>query len=191
MDIYQTITTRRTIRLFDSRPIDKKIMEQIVNAGRLAPSAGNRQILEFVIVQEPENCKRMLEQLKWAAYVQPRRTPGPEQSPKAYVIVLIRDREITWINAADAGAAMENMILTAWSQDIGSCWLASVDHDNVKKLFAIPDEYQIFGVLALGYPAEQPVAEEMKDSIQYWLDDENRLHVPKRPLQKITHYEGF
>ena len=132
----------------------------------------------------------MLEQLKWAALFN-RDEPPARKSPKAYVIVLIRDREITWINAADAGAAMENMILTAWSQDIGSCWLASVDRDNVKKLFAIPDEYQIFGVLALGYPAEQPVAEEMKDSIQYWLDDENRLHVPKRPLQKITHYEGF
>jgi nitroreductase len=98
---------------------------------------------------------------------------------------------MTWINAADAGASMENMILTANSHGIGSCWLASVDRDNVKKLFAIPDGYQIFGVLALGYPAEHPVAEEIKESIQYWLDDKNQLHVPKKRLNDITHHEGF
>jgi nitroreductase len=191
MDIYQTITTRRTIRFFDPKPIDVKLLEQIVDAGRVAPSAGNRQILEYIAIQKPENCQKMLDQLKWAAYIQPKRTPTGSQAPTAYVIVLIHDQETTWINAADAGAAMENMILTAWSHGIGSCWLASVDRENVKKIFAVPDEYQIFGVLALGYPSENPTAVEMKDSIKYWLDENNRLNVPKRKLSNILHHEKF
>ncbi len=88
---------------------------------------------------------------------------------------------------------MENMILTAWNEGIGSCWIGSVNREEVRKLFNIPNEYQIYGVLALGYPAEKPILEEIDKNgdIKYWLDDNDVLHVPKRKLADIIHYEGF
>jgi nitroreductase len=57
MDTYQIITTRRTIRLFDPKPIPSELTERIVNAGRIAPSGANRQVLEFVLIREQEKKK--------------------------------------------------------------------------------------------------------------------------------------
>ncbi len=192
MDTYQAITTRRTIRLYDQRPIPSELMERILNAGRIAPSAANRQVLEFVVIREPENCEQIFKYLAWAGYVKPRRNPPEGKRPTAYIIVVIRDKEYTPTNAADAGAAMENMILTAWNEGVGCCWIGSVtDREAVRRIFEIPQDYHIFGVLAMGFAGEQPIMETADDSIKYWLDDNDRLHVPKRPLEKIVHHEKF
>jgi len=192
MNTYNAITTRRTIRLFDQKPIPPDLLERILNAGRIAPSAANRQVLEFILIHEPDNRDRLFAYLAWGGYVQPKRNPAPDQRPTAYIIVLIRDKEQTVVNASDAGAAMENMILAAWNENVGACWIGAVtDRDAVKRQFQIPDTHQIFGVLALGYPTEQPVMEVLQDSVKYWLDDNNRLHVPKRRLSEIIHHERF
>lgn len=191
MDTYHAITTRRTIRRFVAKPIPPDLAERIVNAGRIGPSAANRQVLEFVLLRESSSCARLFPQLAWAGYVKPRRNPPAGKEPTAYVIVLVRE-EINPMTASDAGAAMENMILTAWNEGVGSCWIGSVlDREAVRKDFQIPADRQIFGVLALGFPDEQPMMEELTDSVQYWLDEEDRLHVPKRRLSEIIHYEKF
>jgi nitroreductase len=191
MDTFRAATTRRTIRLFQPKEIGASLMERILEAGRLAPSASNRQMLEFVVVQDPANREKLFEHLAWAGYVRPKRTPPEGARPTAYVIVLVQDKELTTLDAADAGAAMENMILAAWNEGVGSCWIWSVDRDKVKPLFDIPDDYHIFSVLAMGYPAEQPVTEVLTESNHYWLDENNILHVPKRRLSQILHYETF
>jgi nitroreductase len=192
MDTYQTITTRRTIRLYDQKPIPSDLVDRILNAGRLAPSAANRQVVELIVVREPENRSRLFEQLAWAGYVQPKRNPPADKQPTSYIIVLVREAELNPMNSADASASIENMILTAWNEGVGSCWIGAVTHrDRVCEQFGIPAGHSIFGVLALGYPAEQPVVEVLKDSVKYWLDENNQLHVPKRPLSEIVHHERF
>ena len=113
----------------------------------------------------------------------------------AYIIVLIKS-ELQVSGQSDAAAAMENMILTAWNEGIGSCWIGSVNRENVRKIFNIPDNYKIQDILALGYPDEAPVMEEInnpddKNAHKYWLDENNVLHVPKRKLSEIVHYEKF
>ena len=62
---------------------------------------------------------------------------------------------------------------------------------NVLDPLNVPGDRQVFGVLALGYPAEKPVTETMTNSVKYWLDERNVLHVPKRPFTEIVHYENF
>ena len=190
MDTYKAICTRRTIRLYQQKKISSDLLERILNAARLAPSGANRQPLEFIVVTKDENRAKLFEQLAWAGYVKPKRNPPEDKRPVAYVIVLIKSK--TQVSGlADAAAAIENMILTAWNEGVGSCWIGSVNRENVRKLFDIPEEYQINDVLALGYPAESPVMEEMKESHKYWLDENDVLHVPKRRLSEITHYEKF
>lgn len=191
MDTYQAAITRRTIRLYQQKEIPSSLMERTLDAGRLAPSAANRQVLEFLVVTKGQNRAILFEHLAWAGYVRPKRTPSKDYRPMAYVIVLVRDRELNSINASDAAAAMENMILTAWSEGVGSCWIGSVEREKVRNAFGIPEGYQIFGVLALGYPAEQPAVEVLTDSHEYWLDDNDVLHVPKRRLAEVLHYEQF
>lgn len=105
-------------------------------------------------------------------------------------MVLINPR----INKAaqhDAAAAIENMILTAVSKGIGSCWVGSVDRQKLRQILQIPEHFKIDSVLALGYPDEKPVAEEMKDSIKYYEDKNGQLHVPQRKLKDILYQNRY
>ena len=81
--------------------------------------------------------------------------------------------------------------MTALEEEIGSCWLLSIERNKIREILNIPETYAIDSVLALGYPAEEPVADDITDSVKYWKDESGRLHVPKRTLESIIHYEGF
>ena len=189
--MYGLILSRRSIRQFKPEPVPRDILEKLVNAARLAPSAANLQPLEFIVVDEVELRKQLFPCLKWAAYIAPEGDPKPGHEPVAYIVVLVnlqvRDREYE----RDVGAAAENMILAAWEEGIGSCWILSVERNNIQKILKIPTNYKIDSVLALGYPDEKPIAEDMKDSLKYWKDKEGCLHVPKRILEDIIHFNIF
>ncbi len=191
MTLYDLIISRRTIRQFKPVPIPMDILVRTVNAGRLAPSAANLQPLEFIVVDEEALRTKVFPCLKWAAYIAPQGDPKPGQEPQAYVMILVntgvREKGFEW----DVGAAVENMILAAWVEGIGTCWLLSVNRESLRNLLRIPEHLRIDSVLALGYPAESPVIEEMKDSVEYWKDQKGRLHVPKRRLEDVIHYNKF
>lgn len=191
MSVYEKIISRRTVRQFTARPISDEILENLVNAGRLAPSGANLQPLEFIVINDEAVRKEVFPCLKWAAYIAPEGNPRPGQEPVAYVIILvngeIRPQGFEW----DVGAAMENMILTAWDEGIGSCWLLSINRDRLRQILSVPENYRIDSVLALGYPAEKSVIEELTDSVKYWKDEQGRFHVPKRALKDVIHRNGF
>jgi nitroreductase len=191
MSLYELILSRRSIRQFKPEPISKQTLERLVNAARLAPSAANLQPLEFIVVVEAELRKQLFPCLKWAAYISPEGNPKKGHEPVAYIVVLVnlkvRDKEYE----RDVGAAVENMIITACGDGIGSCWLLSVERNKVQKMLEIPVNYKIDSVLALGYPDEKPVVEDMKESLKYWKDKQECLHVPKRKLEDIVHFNIF
>lgn len=191
MSVYEKIVSRRTVRQFEPRPVADDILKNCVNAGRLAPSGANLQPLEFIIIDDEEVKQQVFPCLKWAAYIAPKGNPRPGNEPAAYVIVLvdseIRPQGFEW----DVGAAMENMILTAWEEGIGSCWLLSIDRVELRQILSVPDNYRIDSVLALGYPAEDCVVEELTDSVKYWKDEHGRFHVPKRALRNVIHRNVF
>ncbi len=191
MSVYDFILRRRTIRQFQAAPVPRPVLEKIVNAGRLAPSAGNLQPLEFVAVDDNEVRAAIFPCLRWAGYITPRGDPEPGHEPAAYIICLVNLRVREKGYEYDVGAAMENMTLAAWEEGIGSCWLISVDREKVAEILAVPEEYRVDSVLALGYPAENPVAEELQESVKYWKDEAGVLHVPKRNLKNILHFNRF
>jgi len=191
MSLLDLVISRRSIRQFRQKTISRDILRDIVNAGRLAPSAANRQPLEFIVVDDGNKRSEIFPCLKWAGYIAPRGNPKPGQEPQAYVVVLvntkIREKGYEW----DSGAAVENMILAAWEKGIGSCWIVSVDKNTVISLLDVPASYQIDSVIAFGYPAESPVIEDLKDSVAYWKDENGCLHVPKRKLADVIHFNEF
>ncbi len=191
MSLYDLIQTRRSVRQFKPKSISQDILVDIVDAGRLAPSAANRQPLEFIVVDEENKKKQIFPCLKWAGYIAPDGDPKPCQEPQAYVIVLVNTEIRSKGFERDAGAAIENMILAAWGKGIGSCWIISVDKDRVKTLLDIPAAYKLDSVIAFGYPAETPVVEDTDDSVRYWKDEKGCLHVPKRKLANIMHFNKF
>lgn len=191
MDIFNCMRSRRTIRQFKPERIPETLLQDLVDVARLAPSASNKQPLEFVVVSDPAVCKEIFPQLRWAAYIKPAGDPKPGQEPTAYVIVLVnrrvRDSAYEW----DSAAAIENMIISAWSEGVGSCWLLSVVREEIRAVLGIPDSHKIDSVLALGYPAEEPKVETLTDSVEYWKDAAGRLHVPKRSLPEVIHFNRF
>jgi nitroreductase len=191
MSLHDLMLSRRSIRQFKPVPISRHILKKTVNAGRLAPSAANLQPLEFIAVDKKELRTKVFLCLKWAGYIAPEGDPIPGQEPQAYIVVLVntevREKGFEW----DVGASMENMILAAWEEGIGSCWLLSVDRESLRSLLKIPEHFRVDSVLAFGYPAESPVIEDMKNSVEYWKDQKGRLHVPKRKLEDVIHYNTF
>jgi nitroreductase len=191
MSVYDLIRSRRSIRQFEPRLIERKSLEKIVEAARVAPSAANLQPLEFIAIDDEGMKKAVFACLKWAAYIAPQGNPEPGHEPQAYVVTLVNSQIREKGYEYDVGAAMENMILAALGERIGSCWLISVDKPRVMELLRIPGHYKIDCVLALGYPAETPLVEDMKDSCRYWKDPGGQLHVPKRRLDAVIHFNKF
>jgi nitroreductase len=196
-DFLKIITTRRTVRRFTARPIDPSVLVQLIEAARSAPSAANKQPLQYVVVSDPTACARVFPLVSWAGHVRPRRDPGPGQEPKAYVVILV-DRAIGgehW-TPADVGAAAENLMLAAWGFGIGSCWMGAIKRPEIARLLQIPENMSIDTLVALGYPAEEPVMEDVRDdkspdATKYYLDARDMLHVPKRRLASIGHLNVF
>lgn len=191
MSVSNLILSRRTVRRFLPRPVGRSLLERLVEAGRLAPSASNLQPLEFIAVDDAEVCRAVFPCLRWAAYIAPRGNPPPGEEPRAYIVTLVnlavREKGYEY----DVGAAMENMILEACLAGLGTCWLLSVERERLAGILSVPPGYRIDCILALGYPAESPVAEEATGSTKYWKDEAGILHVPKRPLRSVLRINRF
>ncbi len=188
---YEMIAARRTIRRFKPDPVPRELLERLVDAGRLAPSAANLQPLEFIVVDGAGPGAEVFPCLKWAAYIAPAGDPKPGEEPAAYVVTLANTEIREKMFEYDVGAAMENMILTALEEGVGSCWMLSIDRDKLQAILGVPEHYRIDSVLALGYPAEDPTVEVMGDSCRYWKDADGRLHVPKRAWASVVHFNKF
>jgi len=190
MDIREAIRSRRTVRRFEQQSIPEPVLLDLLEGARLAPSAANLQPLEFLLIDEPARREALFAHLKWGAYVKPRRDPEPDQRPTAYVVALWA-RERSSFPQWEAGAALQSIILAAAEQGIATCWLGGIDRDGIRSDFGVPDDRDVIGVIALGYPAEAPVLEERDDEVKYWLDDDDVLHVPKRSLGAVLHRNRY
>jgi len=190
MSTLDTIRRRRTVRRFAQQPIPDATLDALLDAARLAPSAANLQPLEYLLVTAEPGRERLFAHLKWGAYVAPRRVPGPQERPAAYVIALW-SKETSGFPPWEAGAAIENLLLAATDAGLGSCWLGGIDRDGIRAAFGVPDDRDVIGVIALGFPAEAPVLEQRDDTVQYWLDEQDVLHVPKRSLAAVVHRERY
>lgn len=191
MSTYELILRRRTIRTFKQDPIDRALLEKCVNAGRVGPSGANLQPLEYLVVSDPQLVEQVFAHTAWAGYL-PDWEPQPGERPVAYIFILV-NRECRAGGAEmDVGIAAQSIALTALGEGVGSCMIGSLQRPELAELLRVPEYCEISLAVALGYPAEDPVMEEMKDdSIKYYRDENDRLHVPKRPLAQILHWNKY
>ena len=191
MGTYETAIRRRSIRRFKDMPVSRQILERCVNAARLAPSADNLQPLEYIIVDDDQLLPQVFSTRSWAAYIRPAGDPPQDKRPKAYIVMLKNSNTGVSSSVYDVGAAMENIILIALGEGLGSCPFASVERDSLKSILNIPGDYEIPLVIALGYPDESPVEEPFAGSVKYWKGEDGVLHVPKKKLESILHWNNF
>lgn len=194
MDVYQAVIKRRSIRKFQDKAVPYEALEKCADAARLAPSARNRQLCEYVIVDDESLLPGVFRGITtWLGQERKAGDPLPDNPPQAYIIILINNtleaelgsRRTTTLY--DVGLAAANIILVAQEQGIGTCPVLSFDEKALGQLLNIPSKYAVALVLAMGYPAEAPVREETDGPIQYWIDAKGVRHVPKRRLADITH----
>lgn len=190
MTVYEAVLARRSIRRFQPEPVPFDLLEKCVNAARLAPSAGNHQRLEYIVVDEGPLVDKVFASVRWAAYLKPSWTPPPDRRPTAY-IVMVADRAVKGNLAVDVGLAAENILLTAVEAGLGACCLGSAKKAYVMDILGIPEGRHVALVIALGYPAESPELTDASGSIQYWRDEHGVLHVPKKRLAMIMHRGKF
>ena len=190
MSVYEAILSRRSIRRFQQKPINIELLRNFVNAARVAPSAANLQPLEYFIVTEEDLCSKIFETIGWAGYIKPTWKPSKNERPTAYIVILVKDINNKYY-LRDVGLASENIVLASEEKHIGSCILCKIEKDKIQEILKIPDTLHVDSVIALGYKAEQVVVEDLKDSVKYWRDENEVLHVPKRNLEDIIHVNKF
>ncbi|GAB4567342.1 MAG: nitroreductase family protein [Anaerolineae bacterium] len=163
MEVFEAVRTVLAVRSYQGRPIPEEIVRRILEAGRLTGSAMNRQPWHFIVVRDRETIQRLAELARTGPYI--------AQAPLLIVVAI----EKTRFAVSDGSRAIQSMILTAWSEGIGSNWVGFVGMDEIKPVLGIPEELDILAILPFGYPA-RPVGRGKKQ---------------RKPLSEIAHQERF
>jgi nitroreductase len=183
----ELILKNRSYRRFDQdKRIDPNQLEELIDLARLSPSAANLQPLKFVITTEPGQTEQIFPALAWAGYLKDWPGPPEGERPAAYITIL-GDRRIKTNIDCDHGIAAQSILLGAVEKGLGGCIIGSVKKDALRSVLNLSGNYDILLVIALGIPKEQIQLETAgkNGNIEYWRDEQEIHHVPKRPLDEI------
>jgi len=142
MEVFDAVRTALAIRNYKETPVPPDVVRRIVDAGRLTGSAMNGQPWHFIVVDERDTLKQLGVIARTGPYI--------AQAPLAIVVAIQR----TKFSVADAARAIQSMILTAWSEGIGSNWVGFMGLDGVKPLLGIPNDLDVLAVIPFGYAAQ-------------------------------------
>ena len=142
METFDAIRTVLAVRHFKDTPIPEPIVQQIVEAGRLTASGGNSQPWHFIVVCDKETLRRLGQLARTGPYI--------SQAPIAIVVAMDRNP----LAVSDCSRAIQDMILTAWSQGVGSNWVGFNSLPEVNPVLGIPEGVSVLAILPFGYPVE-------------------------------------
>lgn len=188
MNTLEAVEKRRSIRKYRQQPVELDKLTALVAAARLAAQGTNAQPLKYCVVHCAEKVSEINKVTKWAAAIAPAGDPAPNEYPTAYIVLLVDTTIKKTGFDVDAGSAGATILLAATELGLGSCWLGNINRDRIAQVIEMPEHFGIHTVIALGYPAEEPIYEDAKDSVKYYKDASGRLHVPKRTLAEIAFY---
>ena len=163
MEAIEVLKTRRSVRAYTRAPVPRKIIEDIVDCGRLAPTANNVQPWEFVVVTDPELLRKIAGTADYGRFI-----------ADAPVCVVVQSKETKYY-LEDGSAATENILLAARAHGLGSCWVAGDKKPyatEICRLVGAPRGYKLISLVPIGYPAESP-------------------EKSKRPLSDVLHWEKY
>ncbi len=173
MELFEVIRNRRSIRAYKKQSLPPGTVEKLLDAARWAPSAGNIQPWAFVVATSLD----VKHDLCLAAYNQ----KDVEEAP--VVIVVCADEKRASESYGERGkklyclqdtaAAVQNILLSAHSLGLGSCWVGAFNEEQVRKVIKAPEGMKPVALIILGCPDEAPAARA------------------KRPLSEIMYKETF
>jgi nitroreductase len=152
MTVFEAIKTRRSIRSYDDRPIEEEKLLRVLEAGRLAPSAKNRQEWRYVVVKDKELRKKLAVAANNQYFI-----------AEAPVIIVGCATLVNYVLSCgqpsytiDVSISMDHITLQAVEEGLGTCWIGSFKEDEVKRLLNIPEDMRVVELMPLGYPKFLP-----------------------------------
>ncbi|MDH3397910.1 MAG: nitroreductase family protein [Acidimicrobiia bacterium] len=152
MDTWDAITSRRQARSFTDEPVPEAELRQILEAGRRAPSSRNGQPWDFVVVSDHEQLERLSEVWQGASWVK------DTTVTIALLMPLTEDEGEKLVGRLDLGQAAMQMMITAAGLGIASGQASCHDQALAQSVLGFPDGKHCALLLALGYPADRPLA---------------------------------
>jgi nitroreductase len=163
MQPIELLKTRRSIRAYTPQAVPREIIEDIIDCGRLAPTARNEQPWEFVVVTDKALRSRIAQAADYGRFI-----------ADAPVCVAVLSRQTKYY-LEDGSAATLNILLAAHAHGLGACWVAGDKKPyaaRVVQMVGAPEDYRLISLVSIGYPAEKP-------------------ETRKRPLREMLHWERF
>lgn len=147
MEVSVALRERRSIRSFEKRDVEEEKLTMVLEAGRLSPSAVNRQEWKFIVVRDPEKRKKLAGAACGQSFV--------GQAPVVIVACATETRAIMTCGqpayTVDVSIAFAYMILQACELGLGTCWIGAFKEEEVKKILSIPEHVGVVAMSPLGY----------------------------------------
>jgi len=173
VDVFEAIKSRRSVRAFTNQPVSDEEVTKLIDAARWAPSAGNIQPWEFIVVRDPKIKRGLSAAALDQTFI--------EEAPVVIVACANQlrsgrgygGRGVNLYCLQDTAAATQNMLLAAHALGLATCWIGAFHEKEARKVLNIPNGVRPVAIIPVGHPAEKPEAPE------------------RRPLSGIVHHETF
>lgn len=139
--VFDAVRTVLAVREFDDKPLADDVVGRIAEAAHLSASASNLQPWHFVVVRNPERIRELGSLVRTGPYI--------AGAAGALIVAVEKANKLA---VSDASRAIQNVVLTAWADGVGSNWTGFGGLEEVRKKFGLPDTYDVLAVIPLGYP---------------------------------------
>jgi nitroreductase len=174
MDIHTAIKTLRSVRQYRDAPVDDAIITRIIDAGRWAGSAKNTQAWRYILVKRRDTLAKLTAHGSYASHLR----------DAAFAIIVVTPSAAR--AEFDAGRTIQNMLLAAWADGVGSCVVSLPQEAAVKHLLGIPDHYNVQQAIAFGYPERGVVP-----TVEGKLLKDVLASLGRKPISELVHQETW
>ena len=158
VNVLEAIRERRSVRAYKPHVVPEESLTRVLEAGRLAPSASNRQDYKFVVVRDAAKRAKLVDAAAGQEFV--------GQAPVVIAAVSLNPERIMSCEvpayAVDLAIAVDHMTLAAVEEGLGTCWIGAFSQEKVKRILGIPEGCKVVTVIPLGFPADKPVPRSRK-----------------------------
>lgn len=155
------IRARKSVRGYLDKPIEEEKLVSVLDAGRLAPSASNRQEWRFIIVRDETTRKRISDAASRQSFV--------GDAPAIIVACAETDEHLMMCGQQcypiDVAIALDHITLAAVEKGLGTCWIGAFDERQVKEILGVPDGIRVVGIMPIGYPTDPSAKEKTRLSL--------------------------
>jgi len=169
MDVSEAIKGRRSVRSYKDQEIESEKIQRVLEAGRLSPSANNRQEWNFIVIKDPDTRAKLVDAAMNQAFI--------GQAPVVLAACATESEKVMMCGhptyAIDVSIAFAYMLLQAYELGLGTCWIGAFKENEVKSILGVPRNVRVVALSPLGYPATDPGTR------------------PRKSLNEIVCYDGY